>query len=347
MRHYKLAATLLATAILAGCGSGDGNDSKYQSLVSFGDSLSDVGTYAVGTVKGVGGGRYTVNSPEAKTWVEVLAARMDLPAPCAAQTGLNGDPVQGLSVPVTNFPHCTAYAQGGARVTNPVGPGNKALGGANASLGQLTVPVVTQIQTHLATNGGNFSGEEMVLVFAGGNDVFIQLATVGAGGDPTQSVTAMGVAGAELAGYIKSLIVGKGAKYVTVVNLPDMSLTPFGVSQGPQAQGLISAMVTTFNSQLSAGLSGVDVLLVDGYMASRSQIINPASFGIANAALPACDLSPAKNLVGNSLTCNLLNVIAGTSVDNFLFADGVHLTPYGYKLLADEVETHMKAKGWL
>ena len=65
-------------------------------------------------------------------------------------------------------------------MTNPVGPGNKLLGGSNATLGQLTVPIITQIQNHLTKVGGKFSGTEMVTVMAGANDVFIQLATVGA-----------------------------------------------------------------------------------------------------------------------------------------------------------------------
>ena len=239
MRQFKLAAALLATAILAGCGGSDNdNDSRYASLVSFGDSYSDVGTYAVGTVKGVGGGKYTVNSPTAKNLVEQLADRLGLPAPCAAQTGLQGSAAQGLSVEVVNHPGCTGYAQGGARVTNPVGPGNKALGGASAVLGQLTVPVVTQMQNYLADHGDKFSGEEMVFVHTGGNDALLQLAAVSAGGNASQAVAAMGTAGAELAGYIKNLVVAKGAKFVTVSNLPDLSLTPFGKAQTAQAQGL-------------------------------------------------------------------------------------------------------------
>jgi outer membrane lipase/esterase len=82
---------------------------------------------------------------------------------------------------VVNHPTCTNYAQGGARVTNPVGPGNKLLGGNNAVLGQLTVPVATQVARHLTKTGGRFSGREVVQVLAGANDVFMQLASLSAG----------------------------------------------------------------------------------------------------------------------------------------------------------------------
>ena len=261
MQQFKFVGAALSAALLvAACGGGSDDDQaavvKFSSMVSFGDSLSDVGTYKVGTVAALGGGLYTVNGiagaigavpTPSKNWTELIAAQAGLPAPCPAQTGLDGAPAQGFSVPVANHLGCYGYAQGGSRVTNPVGPGNKLLGGVNATLGQLTVPVVTQIAQHLAAAGGSFKGNELVTVMAGGNDVFINLATITpaitslvTGGmsvaaataqASTAAVTEMGKAGAELAAYTKAEIVGKGAKYVVMVNLPDVSKTPFAYSQ--------------------------------------------------------------------------------------------------------------------
>jgi len=344
MRHFHFAAALLSAAILAGCGGN--NTPQFSSVVSFGDSLSDIGTYSVGTVRALGGGKYTINDPASRNWIELMAAKLNVAAPCPAQTGLQGDAALGFSVPVTNFTNCTAYAQGGARVTNPVGPGNRALGGSAATLGQLTVPVVNQIQNHLNSRGGSFTGNEVVFVMAGGNDVFINLATVGAGGSPTAAVTAMGTAGAELGGYVRNLVLGKGAKYVVVVNLPDVSKTPFALSQSAETQGLINTMVTTFNAQLQQGLSGTDALLVDAYTVSRDQSANPAKYGLTNVTAPACDLTPARNPLGSSLVCTRANLAAGAT-DTYQYADTVHPTPYGYRLLADLVTAQMGSRGWL
>lgn len=352
MRQIKFAVAIAAAAVLAACGGSSGGDQsvkvKYSSLVSFGDSLSDQGTYGVGAVKALGGGKYTVNSAAGKNnWIELLAAQLGQAAPCPAQTGLDGLASQGFSVPVTNVVACTAYGQGGARITNPVGINNKLLGGANVVLGQLTVPVVTQIQNHLAKTGGSFKGDEIVFVLAGGNDVFINLGTVGAGGTPTAAVTAVGTAGAELAAYVKTLIVAKGAKYVTVVNLPDVSQTPFGQSLSVASQGLINTMVTTYNTQLQQGLNGVEnVLFVDAYTVSREQFANPAQFGITNISTPACDLSAVKNPLGSSLICTTANLIPGVT-DKYQYADSVHPTPYGYQLLAQLVARDLAKRGWL
>src|SRR3569623_3754313 len=117
MRQFKFGAALLA-AILAGCGGGGGAGDqtpkvKFSALISFGDSLSDVGTYSVGTVKALGGGKFTINSATAKNWIELMAAQLGQKAPCPAQTGLDGSASSGFSVPVTNFPGCTANAEGG------------------------------------------------------------------------------------------------------------------------------------------------------------------------------------------------------------------------------------------
>lgn len=347
MRIFKILTVSALTVLLAACGAGSSTVPQFSSLVSFGDSLSDAGTYKVGTVAALGGGKYTVNGPEGKNWIDLMAARLGLPAPCAAETGLDGLASQGFSVPATKKAGCTAYAQGGARVTNPVGPGNKLLGGGNAVLGQLTVPVITQMNNHLAAAGGAYKGNEMVFVLAGGNDVFINLGAVGAGAaTPTQAVTEMGKAGAELAGYIKAFVLGKGAQYVAVVNLPDVSKTPFAYSLDLNTQGLINVMSSTFNTQLKNGLAGTNVVYVDAYTIGRDQAALPANYGIANGSAPACNLDPAVNPLSSSLVCSSANVIAG-DISKYQFADGVHPTPFGYRLIANAAIAEMAIKGWI
>jgi phospholipase/lecithinase/hemolysin len=447
MRQSQLAVSLLSAAIsaafLVGCGGGSasgGNQStkiQYSAQVSFGDSLSDVGTYAVGAVAAMGGGKYTVNSVPAspQNWTELMAATLHLPEPCPAQTGLTGlndaelsaSPLtaplaalspSGFSVAVTNHAGCYGYGQGGARVTDPNGPGSAGLAsglGGSPVLGQLTVPIVTQIQNHLTAVGGKFTGKEMVFVLAGANDVFVQLATLNANATlagqqaataavtaavpgqvqsdisaglctPTDAqasncvaqaiteltptvgatagnaaaqayvagpngaqaaVQAMGLAGAQLAGYINQLIVANGANYVTVVNIPDIGTTPFGDGLSASSLQLVNTMVSTFNSQLQSGIAGTSaVLYVDANTQAHLNTQNPSQYGITNAKDPACNLVATANPLGSSLVCNASNVQSG-DISHYLFADTVHPTPYGYSLLAKYVATEMAVHGWL
>ena len=364
MRKYNFAATLLVAIVLAGCGGGGSSGGSqapkvsFTSEVTFGDSLSDVGSYAVGTVTALGGGgQYTINGT-GKNWTELMAAQLGLPAPCAAQTGLNGSVTYGFSVLAVNHAGCTDYAQGGARVTDPVGPGNALLGGANAILGQLTVPITTQIDNHLTAVGGKFSGSEIVFMMAGANDVFMNLALYAASPSPaaaTAAVTAMATAAGELAGYVNTKIIANGARYVVVVNMPDVSSTPFAAAQeaaAPGSKAFINTMVTTFNSQLQTLLAGnPNVLFVDAYTVHRDEVTNPAAYSLSNVTTPACNLTISTvtnptNPIGSSLMCNAGNLSPGVD-SHYLFSDTVHPTPYGYLLLARLVSKDMLIKGWL
>lgn len=377
MKKFQVLATALAAAALvAGCGGNEAGDQsprvQFTQMVSFGDSLSDVGSYNVGIVAAAGGGHYSINGAQATglaytNWTEFLSAQLNVTQPCAAETGLNTLPIQPGYAPVpatfhdTGATPCLNYAQGGARVTADVGPGNAALfNPADSStysnaIGQLTVPVKTQIANYLAHNGGTFSSSQIVTVFAGGNDIFINLAEVGAGAiTPTAAVQAMGQAGAEEAAYITSLILAKGATHVVVVNLPDVSITPLGLSQTAQIQGLIKTMTTTFNDQLKAGLTASDSLVyVDAFTASEDQAVHMSQYGLSNVTTPACDLTKA----ASSLICSKATLIAAvtpspltspaTAANTYEYADTVHPTPYGYRLLAELVGEQLAIKGWL
>jgi outer membrane lipase/esterase len=200
MRKTSFALALLSAAVLSACGGGNsprtGNQTptavQFASQVSFGDSLSDVGTYGVGAIKALGGGQFTINgnnttvNPEltGRSWHELISAQFNLPAPCPAQTGIEGT-APGFSVPVTFNTNCTNYAQGGARVHEPIGPHNKKI---EPALGLTTVPVDIQIANHLTKAGGKFNGNELVTVTAGGNDLLFLL------GDLEAKATAAGAA---------------------------------------------------------------------------------------------------------------------------------------------------------
>lgn len=398
MKTWKYALSALGTAlILAGCGGGSGSTSTntvgFTSMVVFGDSLSDIGTHKVGVIAALGGGKYTVNSPTAKNWTELIAAQYGLATPCSAQTGLLSIIPGITAVPVQNFATCRNYAQGSSRVTSPVGPysyalqqsliaaGLPAAALSEAGLGVLALPVVKQMANHLTNAGGTYSGKELVTIMAGGNDAFLNLAGVSsaaaggagavgaaqfagwsagvqasvaagglaaAGAAQQAAVAGMAQAATELVAAINTQVLAKGAKYVAVVNLPDISQTPFATPLDAATKGFINNLVTTFNSTLTAGLAGKSgVIIVDAYTQGRDQIANPAQYSLSNVTTPACSKTSAANpLAGSSLACTAASAIAGDT-SKYLFADDVHLAPFGYQLLAQFVTKNLATAGWL
>lgn len=402
MKLWKYALTAVGTAlVLVACGGGDGSATNtpppkpvFTTMVNFGDSLSDVGTYKVGAIAAVGGGQWTINSPTAKNWTAVMASKLNVPAPCAAQTGLRSILPNLAAVDVQNITACNNYAQGSSRVTSTFGPnsaaiqqavqastGSTTLAISAAGLGLLALPVVNQMTNH-AAKVTSYSGNELVTVMAGGNDIFLNLngvSSAAAGGaaaagaavfagwlPPVQgtvfgggttatnaaiqaAVAGMGQAGTELATAVKTQVLAKGAKYVAVVNLPDVSRTPFGISLGAQTQGLLVSLANAFNSALAAGLAGeTRVVVVDAFTQSVLQATSPAQFSLTNVVTPACDASPTTTniLGGSALTCTTFNTLAGVDVSRYQYADSVHLTPFANQLLADFVDSKLVAAGW-
>ena len=113
MKNFRLGwlAAAAAAAVLAACGGGGDGDQtprvKYGKLVSFGDSLSDVGSYKVGVVAQLGGGKYNINGATGLNWTELLATQAGVAAPCAAQTGLNSVAQLGGAVAMSPKPKST------------------------------------------------------------------------------------------------------------------------------------------------------------------------------------------------------------------------------------------------
>jgi phospholipase/lecithinase/hemolysin len=282
MRQYYLAAAVLVSTVLTGCGGGSGSSDlpakpKFTALVSFGDSLSDVGSYKTSpTVASFGGGQFTINAASgvATNWTQMMAAGLSLPAPCAAVTGGIGatrSPATGATA------GCYGFAQGGARITSASGVGN-----VGTIAGPMTEPVVTQISNYLTTNT-SFNREQLVLVMAGANDVLTQAGAVGLGLPAASAVQAVQTAATELAAEVNTQIIGNGAKHVVVMNIPDIANTPYGTSRGATGQGLINTLVTAFNTQLRASLpDSANVLNVDAFTASHDEFVNPGKYLLSN-----------------------------------------------------------------
>jgi hypothetical protein len=171
-------------------------------------------------------------------------------------------------------------------------------------------------------------------------------ASYAAGTGAVIALANMSTAGKELADAVKSML-ANGAKKIVVLNIPDASQTPYGVSAGPQQQPLILAMTQSFNARLKAELAGVSgVLFIDAFAENQKQFSTPAQFGLTNVKDKVCKVDSVTNPTGSSLFCNPTNVITGDT-SRYLFADGVHPTPYGHKLLAQFVNKELVLAGWL
>jgi len=310
-----------------------------RAVVVFGDSLSDVGTYKVGAIAQVGGGKFTTNP--GPVWSETIGILLRSRVTPYRQ-GFDGA-VQILGG--------NGFAMGGARVSQQPGIGCNpdATGHCTAAL---TIPVKQQIADYLTSHGDSFSGDPLVFLFAGANDIFFQLGVFQAKATACGSdMVCLGVAQQEALDAVQQaaldlatqvgLIRGKGATRVVVLNLPEISDTPFGnAPETAPVRPLIAGMVQTFNGALALGLQGSGATLLDFHAEFERVLDNPGRYWVREINVPACD--PAKIAAitngletgGSSLFCSPLTLLQKGAALTYLFADGVHPTTLGHLIIA-------------
>jgi phospholipase/lecithinase/hemolysin len=246
----------------------------------------------------------------------------DTPAPASAATAIDTAMAQAQAA-ASKVPGATADSVNTAVATAAV---QAAAAAGNAKVMNMTYinGIVGPAQA-AATTAGTAAGNQYA-------------ATTGA----ANAVAGMTAAATTLVGYVKDKIVGKGARYVVVSNLPDVSLTP-SAAKDPSTQPLILAMTTAFNKALQDGLAGTPgVVIVDAFVNLQDQVNNPARYQLSNVKNMACDMTK----ISSSLVCNSKTLIAGDT-SHYLFADSVHPTPYVHKLQAQLVNSYLAKAGWL
>jgi phospholipase/lecithinase/hemolysin len=333
--NEKVCAAIFAVVIvlLTACGGHGGGSSNgsgaatpaggiYLQVVSFGDSLSDVGTYAP-IASSLGGGRFTTNPGQvwtqdvAQYYGDTLSAAFTIDAThkLSAQSGLG-------------------YAEGGATVVTPAN-----LYEFLADLiGNIEMPVNQQVSSYLVANG-SFSSSQLVLVWVGSNDVL----RAGALPAAAQTVQTAATTLAQVVGQI----VQDGATHVVVVNVPNIGLSPKGVDS-PDGGANLTQLSQIFNDSLNTalqanGLQG-KVIQIDSYTWLNQIIANfqANGFAVSNTSV-ACD--PAKTPDATALLCSPSTYVTANADQTYMFADDLHPTTHLHALFAQFVEQQIARSG--
>jgi len=333
--RHAISAFLIA--LLAACGGGGGGGGGSSStgsststppggvqlqIVSFGDSLSDVGTYAP-IASAVGGGRFTTNPGQ--VWSQDVAQYYGDTLNAAFTIGFD----HKLSAQ-----NGYGYAEGGSTVATPANQYDF----LTDVIGNVEMPVNQQVSSYLAAHG-SFNSGQLVLVWAGANDV------LRAGSPPAATATVQ--AAATTLAQIVGQIVQNGATHVVVVNVPNIGLSPKGLAQSDGGANLIQ-LSQLFNATLngalqSDGLQG-KVIEVDAYTWVTQLIANfqANGFAVSNTA-QACD--PKKTPDDTALLCSPPTYAASNADQTYMFADDLHPTTRLHTLFARFVEQQIAASG--
>lgn len=331
LRHSLLVTMALG---LAACSGGDSDhDLSVTSVASFGDSLSDLGTYSWGQVAAADGGRYTTNP--GRVWVEHVAEYYG--------TSISRNRTAGVGNPSPSVTGGLGYAQGGARVTLQPGYGGTPSGITNLPVESSAMPIRQQVDAHLASTGGSIPLKQLILIMGGANDISAELdaleISVVNGTAPAVALqiasAAVAKAATELAGEVRRLVAA-GATKVVVADVPNAALTPAGAAASADGRALVTGLTTLFNGTVAEGIAGLPgVVRIDSNAWLSQTIANPAASGFRNVTQPACTF-PSR-LTPASLFCARSTLAETGAETTYLFADGVHPTEGGHSAFARHV----------
>jgi phospholipase/lecithinase/hemolysin len=292
-------------------------------VVSFGDSLSDAGTYWF---------RFTTNP--GLTFAQHLALHYgQLPFPNQhldryeeAFQGQHGD----------SGPGGLNYAEGGAKVDSPY---------STISSDPEGKPISARQQlNHFLKQYHNFEADQLVTLFVGTNDVAYNydpnIAPALAKGlreNRAPSVEQMIAetrrveAAADATAAIARDILKAGAARLVVFKLYDLGQFPW--FQTPASQAYVTALVNVFNRRLVAAMpkDSAHVLMLDTEAFVNDLIANRARYGFKHEAHEDACGSPDHDY------CYPETQAAPNADQTYLFAAGEHLTTHAHQLLADYV----------
>jgi len=347
----------LGLMTLGGCASGGGGGARMpvRVITVFGDSLSDVGTYAA-AARDAGGaahpGKFTVN-PDA-VWVEHIAAFYGLQiTPQRALTldkeaSLGATDATGTATVLGG----NGRAEGGARIArrpSQSGIGNNAL----------VAPVREQVQTYLAQNG-TFAAGELVVIGGGGNDTYAQFSALCWGSDvngtgegsttPDSAAAAIAEAANAQVALVRQ-IKERGAELVLLAAASDWSGNPFArhyladayqreKCTTPTPAHQVTAWTQQFNAILRAGIADLHgVLYLEPSTVFADMLAHPQRYGLVNTTDAACTNTRPSN---SATFCSAATLAAPDADQTWFWSDAFHPTPRAHRALAEHA-LHMLA----
>ncbi|MFC4161240.1 autotransporter domain-containing protein [Chitinimonas lacunae] len=255
LRITALAAAIAATAAPVALAA------PFSNVYFFGDSLTDSGAFGgLPTSYGVlpAGARNTTD--DAKLYAHYVAGRYGF-----AVTPVNPiNPTLGKG---------NNYAQGGAR--------------ANGNANTTALSIGSQVGNYVRDHGGQVDVNALHVVWVGGNDVAdaLRVGATGTAADAQRVVSGAAQSTLQQVGQLKAL----GAKYVVVVNVPDLARVPrlmFDTSRAAASTVVNGTATETTARQLLGGIN--PALAANAQLVTATQsILRNAGATLGDAAVAA------------------------------------------------------------
>ncbi len=185
---------------------------------------------------------------------------------------------------------------------------------SNDGAGQKYPGLLDEVESFIHAGGVSEPERALYVIAAGANDFFVGLQT----GASPQSIIANGVNNTLTA--IQRLR-GAGARFILVMNVPDLGVTPMALNSGNASS--LTQLSAAYNEVLNVALNrlkeaGIPTIRLDAFAVLDQMAENPTAYGFSSVSVPFLLAPP------------------GSEVEDFLFWDPVHPTTRAHKVLAEE-----------
>jgi outer membrane lipase/esterase len=311
MPRFRHLSSAVAVALAF---SGAAQAQSFSNYIVFGDSLSDAGN--VGDLLGLpAGSSFTTNQDP--VYAQIIGDHFGFTI------------TNGSYSPLLPGATGTDFAVGGACAN----PDSATFFCTNDPSGTGAFSVTNQLNDYLGANGGVADPNALYSVWSGANDIFSALTL------PNTRLAATTTIG------LITQLQNAGARNIIVFNLPNLGITPdvIGTANSFGATTLSQVYNDTFN----AGLSGLHdgIIPVDVYRLIQDITADPGLYGFTDVIHKACGAGSTSVDCGPAGDPDYTYHYAPGTNDSFLFADSVHPTGAGHRLLAAVVLSELEAPG--
>lgn len=316
LRHVRLFGVLVF--ILGFTGSAWGQN--FSDVVVFGDSLSDSGN--AGSLQPLPPGSSFTTNPD-PVWSEIVAETFG----ASGGNDLAGGP---------------NYAFAGACMSP-----------ATPCAFDVAPTVTEQITKYFFKSGETADPNALYVIWGGANDVADSLG-YSLKNNPTdlpmaQRLTQEATLAAARVNVAQiRRLHDAGARNVVVLNLPDISKSPYAVNLGQVAQGALTQLVTAYNGILDAGIreSEAGIVPINVFALFNEIIENHETYGFTDATGTACgepDATSAVSIMCGPQNSGLPVTYAPGANQQYLFADRSHSSGAMHATIASMVTSTLAA----
>ena len=178
---------------------------------------------------------------------------------------------------------------------------------------------------------------DVVLINLPMTDVLTPLAAVKAGTLSESAAMAQADASGRAHADLVKRLIAAGAQHIVTAGVYDMGKSPWAIAQRQEGTFTTASLKVNDGFKSEAVNLGANLLYVDAAFLVNRSVLTGATYGFYYIDKPLCTTPSA-------LDCTPSTRVSGSTVSQYVFADGIHLAPECHVQLGDYAYEQLRAR---